>query len=194
MLFWVTFLLMFVVTAAGVAIALRRDSMAVAMIGIVGAFLVPITLGAVDSGDEGALTGSGSTALHIAYVLTLDVGIVWLASLRNWHWMTLLGLGGSLGVFGWWYGTSDPDVSVGAAMGMLTGIFVCFVAATMLYHGLWRRRPGVADLLLMTLNAATYFALSYYLLAKDNEGWLGLFGFSLAGVVCGGGVHGFAQK
>ena len=179
---WATFLLMFVVTAGGVAIALRRDSMAVAIIGIVGAFLVPITLGAVDSANGGTLSGSGRNALYIAYVLTLDVGIVWLASLRNWHRFTLLGLGGSLGVFGWWYGTAEPGVSLGSAMGMLTGIFVCFVAATMLYHGLWRRRPEVVDLLLMTLNAAAYFALSYYLLAKDYEGWLGLFGFSVAGL------------
>ena len=192
--FWVTFLLMFVVTAVGVGIALRRDSMAVAIIGIVGAFLVPITLGAADIGNEDALTGGGRTALHISYVLTLDVGVVWLASLRNWRWMTLLGLAGSLGVFGWWYGTSDPDVSVGAGMGMLTGIFICFVAATMLYHGLWRRRPAVADMLLMTLNAVTYFSLSYYLLARDNESWLGLFGFSLAGFVRSGRLYGFAPK
>ena len=39
---------MFLVTILAVGIALRRESMAIAIIGIVGAFLVPIILGASD--------------------------------------------------------------------------------------------------------------------------------------------------
>jgi len=179
--FWATFLLMFLVTILAVGIALRRDSMSIAIIGIAGAFLVPITLGAIDQSAGHNGSGGNNTGLLIAYVLTLDVGVVWLASLRNWRWFTLLGFGGSLAIFGLWYCTSDPDGLLGPAQGMLTGIFICFAAATTLFHGLWRRRPELTDLALMTLNAAVYFGVSHYLLWEEFRGWLGGLGFLLAG-------------
>jgi uncharacterized membrane protein len=179
--FWATFLMMFLVTILAVGIALRRDSMSIAIIGIVGAFLVPITLGALDQSGGGTGSGSSNTGILVAYVLTLDIAVVWLASLRNWRWFTLLGFGGSLAVFGLWYGTSDPDGLLGPAQGMLTGIFICFAAATTLFHGLWRRRPQLTDLALMTLNAAVYFGVSHYLLWEEYRDWLGGLGFLLAG-------------
>ncbi len=48
-----TFALMFLVTVLAVGIALRRESMAIAIIGIVGAFLAPIVLGASDLNKDG---------------------------------------------------------------------------------------------------------------------------------------------
>ncbi len=115
-----------------------------------------------------------------AYILTLDVGVVGLASLRNWRWFTLLGFGGSMAVFGLWYGTSDRDSVVGAAEGLMTGIFLCFAAATTLFHGLKKHRPQLTDLALMTLNAVVYFGVTHYLLWDSHRGWLGLLGFGLA--------------
>jgi uncharacterized membrane protein len=178
--FWATFLLMFLVTILAVGIALRRDSMSIAIIGIVGAFLVPITLGALDQSGGGAGSGSSNTGLLIAYVLTLDVAVVWLASVRNWRWFTLLGFGGSMAIFGLWYCTSDPDGLLGPAQGMLTGIFICFAAATTLFHVVWRRTPEPTDLALMSLNAGIYFCVSYGLLWGEYRGWLGLFSLLLA--------------
>ncbi len=179
--FWATFLLMFLVTLLAVGIALRRDSMSIAILGIVAAFLVPITLGAVDQSGDAAKGGGGSnTGLMAAYVLTLDVAVVGLASRRNWRWFTLLGFGGSMAVFGLWYGTSDRGSVVGAAEGLLTGIFLCFAAATTLFHGLRTHRPRLTDLALMTLNAAVYFGVTHCILWGDYRGWLGMIGFGLA--------------
>jgi uncharacterized membrane protein len=175
-----TFGCMFMVTILAVGIALRRDSMSIAIIGIVGAFLVPITLGALDQSVGGAGSGGNNTGLLIAYVLTLDVAVVWLASVRNWRWFTLLGFGGSMAIFGLWYCTSDPDGLLGPAQGMLTGIFICFAAATTLFHVVWRRTPEPTDLALMSLNAGIYFCVSYGLLWGEYRGWLGLFSLLLA--------------
>jgi len=179
--FWATFISMFLVTVLAVGIALRRNSMSVAIIGIVGAFLVPVTLGAIDQSGGGASGTSGSnTGVLVAYVLILDMAVVWLASLRNWRWFTLLGFVGSMAIFSLWYCTSEKDGLLWPAEGMLTGIFLCFAAATTLFHGLWRHRPQLTDLALMTLNAAIYFGLSHYLLWEGYQHWLGSLGFGLA--------------
>ena len=167
--------------ALAVGIALRRDSMSIAIIGIVGAFLVPITLGAIDQSAGHNGSGGNNTGLLVAYVLTLDVAVVWLASLRNWRWFTLLGFGGSLAVYGLWYATSGSNGSLVAAQGFLSGIFLCFAAATTLFHVVWRRTPEPTDLALMSLNAGIYFCVSYDLLWGEYRGWLGLFSLLLAG-------------
>ncbi|MBM4445382.1 MAG: DUF2339 domain-containing protein, partial [Chloroflexi bacterium] len=177
-----TFVLMFFVTVGAVAIALRQNSMAIAIIGIAGAFLVPIVLGASDHSDPAGGSGGHSPGLLIAYILLLDAGIVWLSSLRNWRWFTLLGWTGSLLVYGLWYLDSGREESLLTTLGGLTGIFVCFALATMLFHVVWRRTPGLTDLALMSLNAAVYFSASYFLMWDDYRGWLGTFSFMLAGL------------
>ena len=180
MSFYPTFGLMLLVTIIAVGIALRRDSMAIAIIGIVAAFLVPIVLGASDlyrGGDGGPDSNPG---LMIGYILVLDAGIVGLSAFRKWRWFTLLGLAGSLAVYGLWYATSGHDGTVAAAEWSLTGIFLCFVAATTLFHVIWRRTPELSDMALMSLNAAIYFCTSYGLLWGEHQEWLGLFSFGLA--------------
>lgn len=178
--FFPTYALMFLTTALAVWLALRQESMAIAIIGIAGAFLVPIILGASAFSKHGADTTS-HPGLLIAYILVLDAGILWLSTLRNWRWFTLLGWIGSLAVYGLWYRESGHHSSLFAAEGTLTAIFVFFAAATTLFHLIGRRVPKPTDLTLMSLNAAAYFGISYHILWHGYHGWLGLFSFLLAG-------------
>jgi uncharacterized membrane protein len=178
--FFPTYALMFLTTALAVWLALRQESMAIAIIGIAGAFLVPIILGASALSRHGADTTS-HPGLLIAYILVLDAGILWLSTLRNWRWFTLLGWIGSLAVYGLWYRESGHDSSPFAVEGTLTAIFVFFAAATTLFHLIQRRVPKPTDLSLMSLNAAAYFGISYHILWHGYHGWLGLFSFLLAG-------------
>jgi Predicted membrane protein (DUF2339) len=178
--FYWTFGLMFLVTILAVGIALRRDSMAIAIIGIVGAFLVPIILGASDLHKPGDGATDSSAGLMIAYILVLDAGIVGLSALRKWRWFTLLGFAGSLAVYGLWYATAGHDGSVSAAEWSLTGVFLCFAVATTLFHVVWRRTPELTDLALMSTNAAVYFCVSYALLWGDYQEWLGLFSVGMS--------------
>jgi uncharacterized membrane protein len=180
--FFATFGLMFLVTILSVGIALRRESMAIAIIGIAGAFLVPMILGASDLYKEGPRDSETNPGLMIAYILVLDAGIVGLSTFRRWRWFTLLGFAGSLAVYGLWYATSGHDGPVSGAEWSLTGIFLCFAAATTLFHVVWRRTPELTDLALMSINAAIYFCVSYGLLWGDYGSWLGLFGVALSGL------------
>ena len=164
-----SFILLAVVVTAAVLLALRYESIVIAIIGLVGAFISPVLLG-TDLPDERFVLG---------YILLVDIGILAISAFRNWRWLTLVGWVGSYGVFSYWlFGFSGYDPVF--AHIALTGIFLSFAAATPLFHILWRRMPGPADLTLMTINAAAYSLLTSIILWADYEGWFGLIAASLA--------------
>ena len=153
-------------TAAG--LALRYEARAIAVLGILGGFAAPLML----------VEQLPAQAILLAYVLALDLGVLGLATFRNWRWLTLLGLAGSLILFGYWQMELEPGLLLSQVA--LTILFLIFVGATTLFHLLWRRQPGVVDQALMTLNAAAYFGISYLLLFAELRLWMGGFTLLLA--------------
>ncbi len=158
----------FLVTLAAAGLALRYESRAIAVLGILGGFGTPLIL-ADRLPEQWAL---------LAYVLVLDLGVLALAAFRNWRWFTLLGLIGSLILFGFWHFELEPGLLL-AQVG-ITVIFLIFVGATTLFHLLWLRPPGPLDQVLMVLNAAAYFGISYALLFEEFRVWMGGFTLLLA--------------
>ena len=152
-----------------VLLALRYESLVIALLGIVGAFLTPLLLGR-DLENPG---------LVLVYILVVDVGVLGVSTFRNWRWFTLVALVGSYGLFALWleqFPVRDP-VLVELA---LAGVFLVFVGATTLFHILWRRMPGPADMALMTINAAGFYALTFDILWADYQIWFGLISLSLS--------------
>ncbi len=164
-----SFILLAVVVTAAVLLALRYESIVIALLGVVGAFISPLLLG-TDLPDE---------RFVLAYILLVDIGILAISAFRNWRWLTLVGWVGSYGIFSYWL-IDLPGYDPVFAHLALTGIFLSFAAAMPLYHILWRRTPGAADLTLMTINAAGYSLLTPVILWEDYEGWFGLIALSLA--------------
>ncbi len=158
----------FLVTLTAAGLALRYESRTIAILGILGGFATPLLL--ADRVPE--------QVILLAYVVVLDLGVLGLASFRNWRWFTLLGLVGSLIVFGFWWAQLEPGWQL-AQLG-ITIIFLIFVGATTLFHLIWRRVPGPLDLGLMSLNAAAYFSISYGLLSDEIRDWMGGFTLLLA--------------
>ena len=157
--------LFFLVALTAAGLALKYEAMTIAILGIVGGFITPVLL-RDNLPDQRLLLG---------YVLLLDLGVLALATFRNWRWFNLLGLAGSLGLYWYWYQELEPSLLL-AQLG-ITFIFIIFMGATTLFHILWRRAPGPADQFLMSLNAAAYFAISYGLLFDEFRPWMG--GFTL---------------
>ena len=155
----------FLVTLTAAGLALKYEAMTIAILGIVGGFITPVLV----------RDNLPDQRLLIAYVLVLDLGVLGLATFRNWRWFNLLGLAGSLGLYWFWYDQLDPSLLL-AQLG-ITFIFLIFMGATTLFHILWRRAPGPADQSLMVLNAAAYFGISYALLFDEFRPWMG--GFTL---------------
>ena len=168
--------LLFVVSMSAAALALRHDAVALALIGVFGAFLAPFIIGASDAEARETFAGSASVQVML-YVIVVDLGVVALATVRSWRWFTLLALAGSLVTFAWWYEDS-PDLE--AAQASLTAIFLVFVGATTLFHAISRRVPRAFDYALMILNASAYLGLSYVVMWDELRDWMGAFTLGLA--------------
>lgn len=165
----VALLFLALVVALAALLSLRYESIVIALLGIIGAFLAPALLGA-DLPD---------VRLALAYILVVDAGILAISTFRNWRWFNLVGWAGTYGVFFFWTSRFSDYDPLMAQIG-LTGMFLILAAATSLFHLLWRRTPGIPDLALMTLNAVAFFALTYHVLWDDYQEWFGLIAVCLA--------------
>lgn len=166
----------FALITAGAGIqALRHESVAVAILGIVGGFATPLML----------QDNLPDARLLLGYVLLLDVGVLGLSTRRNWRWFTLLALIGSLADYGLWAAEFNPRDNLLLGQVGITLIFLMFTGVTSLTHILRNRRVGPADYGLMVLNASAYFGISYGQLWGDFRPWLGGFTVAMAGLYAG---------
>ncbi|MBI2872077.1 MAG: DUF2339 domain-containing protein [Chloroflexi bacterium] len=163
-------LLALVVVVSGL-LALRYESLVIALLGIFGAFLTPVLLGRKLEADQ--------RYLMLLYIIVVDVGILGVSTFRNWRWFTLIGLIASYALFGLWLKQILASDLVRAEIG-LTAIFLIFVGATTLFHIVWRRTPQPQDMALMTLNAVAYFGNTYGLLWAKYQAWFGFITLSLS--------------
>jgi uncharacterized membrane protein len=173
--YWAIALLL-VISAGSTLLALRYNSMAMAIIGILGAFCAPFVLGA-----SGRFTASGVSSGNgvqlLIYIMAVDIGVLALSAFRNWRWFTLLALLASLISFGIWHDRYGHIASLLTTELSLTVIFLIFVGATILYLLIWRRRAETFDYSLMLINAFAFFSISQALMWQELRGWMG--GFSL---------------
>lgn len=177
--FYVACAFLLLVSIASALLALRYNSMALAIIGILGAFIAPFILGAF--GERGLEAGEAGQAIQLlAYIIVVNIGVLILSTFRNWRWFTLLALFGSLITFGVWYGEFDRDIGVATAEIGITIIFLIFVGATTLFHIVWRRVPQAFDFTLMMINAAAYLGISLGLMWDAYRAWMGGFVFLIA--------------
>ena len=151
------------ITLAGALLSLRHEAVGVAVLSIFGGFATPLLL-REQLPDQ---------RLLLAYVLVLDVGVLALAGFRNWRWFTLLGWAGSLILFAFWQQELEPSTEL-AQIG-ITAIFLVFAGATIAFHIVRRQAAGIADLALVTLNAAGYYGISYWLMNDPYRDWMGGF-------------------
>ncbi len=154
------------ITLAGALLSLRHEAVGVAVLSIFGGFATPLLLR-----DQ-----LPDQRLLLAYVLVLDVGVLALAGFRNWRWFTLLGWAGSLILFAFWQQELEPSTEL-AQVG-ITAIFLVFAGATIAFHIVRQQAAGIADLALVTLNAAGYYGISYWLMNDPYRDWMG--GFTAA--------------
>ena len=174
--FYVAFAFLLLVNIASVVLAIRYNSMALAIIGILGAFIAPFMLG-----TNGPVGGEASSVSQIlAYVIVVDLSVLALSTSRNWRWLTLLALFSSLVVFGVLYGEFGHMDNLLTFQISLTLIFLTFVGATTMFHIIWRRAPQHFDQVLMVINAAAYFSISLGLLWDGFRIWMGCFVLLLA--------------
>lgn len=167
-------ILMLLVCGGSVFFALRYNSMSLAILGIIGAFIAPMILGPFTRGVSPA--GGVSLGIELlTYIAIVDVGVLAVSTFRAWRWFTLIAFVFSVILYSVWFASFGRNASDMTAFAGLTALFLIFVAATMLFHLVWRKVPQPFDFVLMVLNALTYTGIGLGLLWTDFRVWTGGF-------------------
>ena len=111
---WLAFVGMLVVTAAAVFLSTRRDSVFIALLGLVGGFATPALLS----------SGENRPIALFSYLLLLNGGISWIAFRKRWPLLTALSI--ALTVFYQWSWVYKFLTS--GQLPLAAGIFVLFAA------------------------------------------------------------------
>lgn len=124
------FALMLVLTAIAVLLSIRRDSVFIALLGLVGGFATPALLS----------TGENKPIALFSYLLLLNIGLMWVAIRRRWPLLTALSVLCTV-IYEWGWIAKFLTVS---QLPLAALIFVLFAGAAA--ASLWlRRRPDTAQ-------------------------------------------------
>jgi uncharacterized membrane protein len=140
------------ISTTAAVLALRHDSMALAVLATLGGFLNPIVVGRSTLDVE---EGYG-------YTVALDIGVLALASVRRWRLLEKVAFVGSWTL----YGLSQASGSRG--MIFATTIFVLFGSVPYLHSMARRRLAAPQDVVQMATNGAVYYAVSFGNLASSQ--------------------------
>jgi uncharacterized membrane protein len=147
------FVLMSVVTALAGAIAVRFNSMLVAVLGIIGGYGTPVMLS----------TGVVNFPGLFGYLLVLGVGVLVLCYWKNWPLVNFLSFAATYALF--FEAMRDYDVSrFWEVEPFLIAFFVLFSTMTFLYKIVNQAKSNLLDLLALVVNAGVFYAVSYRLI------------------------------
>jgi uncharacterized membrane protein len=175
------FAVLLVVTSVGAALAFRQDSIALAVVALVGGFLNPFLVGA-DQLDP--LT-------FLAYVVALDVFVLIVAG-RRWEPLDRVALVGTIAVVL----AVTSDMSFSQRVGFSTVVFAVFAMLPFLRETLARddEEPRAASPDVLIGATAGYFAYMLWVLSAQHDSWRGLFTAALAALFVGGAYTARAMR
>lgn len=123
-----TFALMVLITAVAVALSIRRNSLFIALLGLIGGFATPALLS----------TGENRPIGLFGYLLLLNAGLAWVAVRQRWKVLPLLALLGTT-IYQWGWVAKFLDAG---QLPLAVGIFLIFPVLAFAVAGLAGRREG----------------------------------------------------
>lgn len=147
------FVLMGTITALAGGIAVRFDTMLVAILGIIGGYGTPVMLRS-DSSNLVALFG---------YMTILGIGILALGIYRNWPLVNYLSFFANWVLFFAAFVGYDSSQFV-EVYPFVVGFFVLFSTMAFLNRQIRQTTTHLLDLFLLLVNAAVFFGVSYYMI------------------------------
>ncbi|MBX3433176.1 MAG: DUF2339 domain-containing protein [Pirellulales bacterium] len=162
--------LMGLVTALAGGVAVRFDSMLVAVLGIIGGYLTPLMLG----------SGPPNLPALFGYLLVLGIGVLAVCYWKNWPLVNLLSF---LGTYGLTIATLEGATTrpFGDVFPFLVGFFILFSTMTFLYKLVRHAPANLLDLLALVANAGTFFILGGGLVdERFGRRWVAVLAVALA--------------
>jgi len=158
------FIIMVVITAFAVAISLLYDKLELAVIAVVGGFLVPFLVS----------NGSGNYVVLFSYLLVLNIGILSISYFKKWPLLHILSFFFTLIIYGGWLtqqiAFSNAPLPYKNALLFASAFYIVFLAITLI-HNLRTQKPFKAfDFSLMMLITFSYYAEGMLILGEWNEG------------------------
>ncbi len=166
----VGFLLMSLITALAGGIAVRFNSILVAVLGIIGGYGTPVML------STGAVNFPGL----LGYVVVLGVGVLGICYWRNWRLVNYLSFAATFGLL---FAALEQYNSshLWEVFPFAIAYFALFSTMTFLYQLVNRTKSNLLDLLALFANAGIFYALSYWLIEPVyGREWVAVVTLSLA--------------
>ena len=154
------FPLMILITIFGALLALRQNSLFVALVAVIGGYATPVLLS----------TGAKHLPELFAYLVLIGAGALFLAFYRNWRLLNfvafLLNYGLFLGAVHKFY---DPlsRADFGQTVGFASVLFVLFSLLPLLYSLVHRKKVTLLEVLLLAANAALYLVTAIWAVEKS---------------------------
>ncbi len=169
------FAFMIVVTAAGIALAVRYDAIPIASFGTLGGFVTPFLLS----------TGTDNQVALFSYIFLLNLGVLGVAYFRNWRVLNYQSFALTIIVFLTWAERFYEPAKLWKTAFFLTLLFLVFALLAIFHNIIHRRKATAPELVLAFLNAAAYFGAMYALLEDKYHAYLGLFALAMSAAYVG---------
>lgn len=145
----VAFALMVLVTIAAALVAVRHNTLLVAVLGLIGGYGTPFMI----------RTGTESVVLLFGYALLLGLGMFAVAAKKEWRLLHYLSFSATLLLAGMTYERSFTPDRFWQFLPFLLAFFVLFSSTTFVHQFLHRKPSSVLDLIFLFLNAAAFTGL-----------------------------------
>ncbi len=149
--------LMALVTFGAGAMAVRFNSILIAILGIVGGFATPLMLTSAEVNFVGLF----------GYILLLGAGVLGVSLFRNWHLLNYLSLVFTYGLFISTVEKFYSEEHFFVVVPFLVAYFVLFSTMVFIHHLVNRSKSNLLDVLGLLINAALFFILSYDLITES---------------------------
>ncbi|MBS4032001.1 MAG: DUF2339 domain-containing protein [Clostridiales bacterium] len=163
----IAFVLMVLITTAAVVLALRYDTLAIAVIGLVGGFGTPLLLA---SG-----TGTSNDMFLFTYMTVLNLGILATAYYRKWPLLNYLSLFSTLFIFGGWAAAHYRFNKLWFTQTFLIVYFIIFALVAFVHNIMERKETTNADIVFILATAAAFFGASVANLTQAYPAFMGFF-------------------
>jgi len=144
------FALMILVTATAGLVAVRFNTLLVAVLGLLGGYGTPLMI----------QTGNDSVVLLFSYVLLLGLGMFFVASMKNWRLLHYLSFAATCFLVVMALDRSFSPARFWEFMPFLLAFFALFSSVTFVYQIIHRRTSTLLELLFLFLNAGTFVGFS----------------------------------
>ncbi len=153
--------LMILVTVTAGFLSVRTNSMLIAIIGIIGAFLTPVLLKTPDP----------NLTAFFSYLLMLNLGILGIAHYKQWRLLNYLGFIFTYALFygAWQHGPYNPERHFNLAISFLTLLFVIHSSLVYMYNILKSKHSTVLEIVHLVANAGVYSIFAYFLIMKVHD-------------------------